>query len=163
MAVVYLALGTNLGNRHANLHRAVNALDAVVRITAASSVYETEPWGVTEQPRFLNMVVQGETELAPEELLRKLKSIEGALGRVASVRYGPRLIDLDILFYDDLVYSSNELQIPHPSLMERRFVLVPLAEIAPELKHPVHQTTVRELLARLGDDGSVQLFSENRN
>jgi len=158
MAVVFLALGSNLGNRLENLQHAVNRLAPFVQISHVSSIYETEPWGITEQPRFLNMVVEGETALAPEELLGALKTRERELGRTETVRYGPRLIDIDILFYDDLIYKSDALEIPHPRLAERRFVLVPLADIAPDLLHPSLRLTVRELLAQLPDTGDVKLY-----
>ncbi len=158
MAVVFLALGSNLGNRLENLHHAVNRLAPFVQISRASSIYETEPWGITEQPRFLNMVVEGETALAPEELLGALKRRERELGRTETVRYGPRLIDIDILFYDDMIYKSDALEIPHPRLAERRFVLVPLNDLAPDLLHPSMRITVRELLERLPDTGDVKLY-----
>lgn len=131
---------------------------ARVRIIDRSPVYETDPWGITEQPRFLNMVVSGFTDLKPLALLRFLKGLERSLGRKRGIRYGPRVIDLDILFYDDRVFDSEDLTLPHPRLIERRFVLVPLAAISPHLVHPVAKTTVAELLSLLPDDGSVRLY-----
>src|SRR5581483_4145004 len=158
MAVIFLALGSNLGNRLENLHNAVKHLAPFAQISRASSIYETEPWGITEQPRFLNMVVESETTLAPDELLGVVKTVERNLGRTETIRYGPRMIDIDILFYDDVIYKSGTLEIPHPRLSERRFVLVPLNDIAPDLLHPSMRVTVRELHARLPDTGDVRLY-----
>lgn len=155
MAVVYLGLGTNLGDREQNLHDALERLAPAVTITRRSGVYETEPWGITDQPRFLNMVVVGETRLSPHDLLRFLKSTERALGRTPGPRYGPRVLDLDILFYDRETLATPDLVVPHPRLAERRFVLAPLAEIAPDLVHPTLGVSVRELLSRLPDAGEA--------
>jgi 2-amino-4-hydroxy-6-hydroxymethyldihydropteridine diphosphokinase len=159
-STVYLALGTNLGERPENLKAAVAALaaaspqgTAALTDLAASPVYETPPWGYTDQPDFLNMVVRGETCLPPLDLLIQLKHLETHLGRVPSVRYGPRLIDIDILFYGDLVLSVPQLTIPHPRLHERAFVLVPLADLAPELVHPLLGKPVRAMLAALDATG----------
>lgn len=160
MSVVYLGLGSNLGSRCANLRAGVVALSSAVTVLAESSIYETPPWGVTDQPAFLNMALRGETGLSPHDLLHTLKQIERQLGRVPSVRYGPRLIDIDILFYDDLVLTSPELTIPHPTLHERAFVLVPLAEIAPDFVHPVLNQPVRALLEKVDRSGIRCLESE---
>ena len=151
--IVYLALGTNLGDRPANLRAAIAALPPGVTVLANSPIYETPPWGVTDQPAFLNMVIKGETHLSPQRLLKHLKHLETRLGRVPSIRYGPRKIDLDLLFYDDILLNTPELTIPHPRLHERAFVLVPLADLAPELVHPVLGKTVRQLLAEVDTTG----------
>jgi len=145
--IVYIALGTNLGDRLANLRAAIAGLAQDVTVLAESHIYETPPWGYEDQPSFLNMVVKAETDLEPGALLGFLKQLEVDLGREKSVRWGPRLIDLDILFYDDLVIESPPLVIPHPRLHERGFVLVPLADVAAEFIHPVLGKRVWELLA----------------
>ncbi len=137
MKEIILALGTNLGDRLQNLQEALAHLAPEVLVTRVSSVYETEPWGYADQPRFLNQVVLAQTELKPLALLRYVKQIEDALKRVKTIRNGPRTIDLDILFYDDIILESETLTIPHPRLAERAFVMVPLAEIAPDFIHPV--------------------------
>ncbi|MEW6094563.1 MAG: 2-amino-4-hydroxy-6-hydroxymethyldihydropteridine diphosphokinase [Chloroflexota bacterium] len=155
--IVYLALGTNLGERTANLRRAIQSLPPAVTVLAESPVYATPPWGVTGQPNFLNMALKGETRLPPLGLLKRLKQLEGELGRVPSVRYGPRLIDIDILFYADLVLDTPQLTLPHPRLHERAFVLVPLNDIAPNLHHPRLGKTVREMLTVVDTTG-VKLY-----
>jgi 2-amino-4-hydroxy-6-hydroxymethyldihydropteridine diphosphokinase len=152
MSIVYLALGTNLGDRLANLRAAIEALPSEVKVIAESKVYETPPWGYENQPAFLNMAVKCETNLKPESLLKRLKQLEVQLGREQSFHWGPRLIDIDILFYDDLILKSEPLSIPHPRLHERGFVLVPLADIAPDFIHPVLKKTIKELLASVDID-----------
>jgi len=144
----YIAIGTNLGERLDNLRAAIEALEPEVRVLAKSHVYETSPWGVEDQPAFLNMVVKAETSLEPAALLEYLKQLETALGREESIRWGPRLIDLDILFYDNLIIESPPLVIPHPHLHERAFVLVPLADVGPDVLHPVLGEFVWELLLK---------------
>ena len=143
--IVYLALGTNLGDRPANLKQAIAALTPQMEVKAKSQVYETPPWGFEDQPKFLNQVIKANTYLDPEPLLKHLKRLEVALGRKESFPNGPRLIDMDILFYDDLVLEKPSLVLPHPRLHERGFVLLPLLEIAPNLVHPVHKKSVREM------------------
>jgi 2-amino-4-hydroxy-6-hydroxymethyldihydropteridine diphosphokinase len=155
---VFLGLGSNLGDRLANLQAAQAALAPQVSILAASPVYETAPWGYRDQPPFLNRVVQAQTGLSPVDLLAYLKRIEVTLGRKPNFRNGPRLIDLDILFYDDLVLETPDLVIPHPRLAERAFVLVPLADLAPDLRHPLLGLTIRALLQSVDSKG-VSLYS----
>ena len=154
---VYLALGSNLGDRLHNLHLALDHLAPEVRLTAVSPVFETDPWGVRDQPRFLNQACAGGTTLTPLVLLGHLKAIEARLGRQPTFRFGPRLIDLDLLFYDDLIMESARLVIPHPRLHQRAFVLVPLAQIAPQLRHPRLGKTVSEMLAGVAADGYQSL------
>ena len=136
-----------------NLHRAVAALPPSVKMIALSSVYETPPWGYADQPAFLNMALAGETDLDPLALIVFLKKLETDLGREKTFRNGPRIIDMDILFYDDLIYEQTDLTIPHPRLHERAFVLVPLNDIAPDLLHPVLKRTVRDLLKDVDTKG----------
>ncbi len=143
---IYLGLGTNLGDRWRNLMRAIEGLRAFVAVDTVSPVYETEPWGYADQPRFLNAVVTGTTRLAPHDLLAALKRLEHDLGRRPTFRYGPRIIDIDILFYGNLCIDTPNLSVPHPRLHERAFVLVPLADVAPDLIHPCLGVSVRTLL-----------------
>ena len=157
MSIAYLGLGTNLGDRKENLRKAIEAIALKMDIYQQSSLYETAAWGYTDQPDFLNQVVQVETDLTPLRLLNFLKRTEVELGRVENFRYGPRQIDLDILFFDDLVKNTSRLQIPHPRLAERAFVLVPLNEIEPGLVHPELGKTVAQLLAELPDKAGVKL------
>jgi 2-amino-4-hydroxy-6-hydroxymethyldihydropteridine diphosphokinase len=155
-AVIYLALGSNLGDRRANLAAAITRLRAQVAVEQISAIYESEPAYVDDQPRFLNAVLRGHTHLPPEALLAFLKAIERELGRVAGPRFGPRLIDLDILLYADIVIATDHLTIPHPRMAERPFVLVPLAEIAPDLAPPGWTATVGELAGTVRGHGDVR-------
>jgi 2-amino-4-hydroxy-6-hydroxymethyldihydropteridine diphosphokinase len=155
--IVYLALGSNMGNRAANLKEAISALSPQVDVKAKSKVYETPPWGYTEQDKFLNQVLKGKTYVQPELLLKHLKRLEVALGRQPSFQNGPRLIDIDILFYDDLVFESPILTLPHPHVHERGFVLLPLMDIAPDLVHPTKNKTIRELIASCDLHGITQV------
>lgn len=147
MSTAYIGIGSNLGRREENCEKAISLLTAYgISVIKRSSMIETRPWGVTEQPDFINMAIEIETVLKPEELLHLLKKIEIEAGRQPAYRWGPRALDLDILLYDDLVMKTPELDIPHPHIAEREFVLRPLAEIAPEMIHPVIQKNIRELL-----------------
>ncbi len=155
---VYLSLGSNLGDREANLRGAIAALaPAGVRVLRQSSIYETEPQDVPEQPWFLNLAVEAETELEPDELLARLEKIETRLGRRRSQPKSPREIDLDILLYDDAVLKTPSLEIPHPRLAARRFVLEPLAELAPDLRLPVIGRTVSEMLPEVRGQRTARL------
>ena len=155
--IVYLALGSNLGNRLSNLKEAIAALPPQMEVKAKSAVYETPPWGYEDQPKFLNQVIKAKTYLDPEPLLKHLKRLEIALGRQESFPNGPRLIDMDILLYDDLVLNTPALVIPHPHLHERGFVLLPLMDIDPDLVHPVNKKSVREMVA-LSDVSGIAKF-----
>lgn len=146
---VILALGSNIGNRLKALRSAVMALQAVLKIHKASAIYETAPAYVTAQPSFLNAAISGFTSLSPTDLIAAVKQIELALGREETFRYGPRAIDIDIIFYDNLVLKTEDLTLPHPLLEEREFVLRPMADIAAEFIHPLTGKTIQELLAAL--------------
>ncbi len=160
MAIAYLSLGSNLGDRETNISSALKILGQKVRISKVSSLYETEPVGYKDQPWFLNCVCSVETELSPQALLKFAKAIERKMGRKRTIRFGPRVIDIDILFYDGLILDSSDLVIPHPRLAERAFVLVPLKEIAPGLMHPLLGLTVEEILERAEKLKEARLYSE---
>ncbi|HVO98812.1 MAG TPA: 2-amino-4-hydroxy-6-hydroxymethyldihydropteridine diphosphokinase [Bryobacteraceae bacterium] len=152
MKIVYLGLGSNLGDRGENLRIAREHIAAPdLRVVRVSSIYETAPREVEDQPWFLNQVVECETDLFPRQLLSRLKRIERMMGRKKRARNSPREIDLDILLFADAVVKTPELEIPHPRMIERRFVLEPLAEIAPEKKHPVTKRTMKEMLGKVAD------------
>ena len=151
---VYLGLGANMGDRQANLERAVELLGERLRIEKVSSVYETEPVGYEEQPPFLNAVCRVQTDIGPLQLLSLVKGIEAGMGRVPNFTDGPRPIDVDIILYGDLVMVDPELTIPHPRMAQRAFVLVPLAEIAPDIVHPFSGESIEYMTAKVdGIDG----------
>ncbi|MBA4348623.1 MAG: 2-amino-4-hydroxy-6-hydroxymethyldihydropteridine diphosphokinase [Thermodesulfovibrio sp.] len=153
MAIVHIGIGSNIGDRRANCMKAIkNIKNHDIDVKKISSPYETKPWGIKDQPDFINMTVEAETSLSPEELLKVLKDIEKEMGREDSVRWGPRLIDLDILFYDDRVIDIENLRIPHPLLYKRDFVLLPLSEIAPDKIHPLFKKTVKQLKEEMKND-----------
>ena len=160
----YLCLGGNLDDRMAALTEALRLLDSAAGMCriACSSVYETEPWAVADQPNFLNVVAAYETTRSPEDLLTACKAVEAEVGRVASYRWGPRLIDVDILLYGDQVVDLAEpdLQIPHPRMTQRAFVLVPLAEIAGETRLPLRRETIQQLMEILDDRAGVALLGD---
>jgi 2-amino-4-hydroxy-6-hydroxymethyldihydropteridine diphosphokinase len=157
MKIVYLSLGSNLGDRAQNIARAIEALAAHgIRVTRQSALYETEPVDIRSQSWFINCVVEAETDLMPRQLMHALLEIERSLGRRRRVAKGPRLIDMDILLFGATIVRMRELEIPHPRMTERRFVLVPLAEIAPGLKHPVLKQTIADLLAATSDRSQVR-------
>ncbi|MCD6030369.1 MAG: 2-amino-4-hydroxy-6-hydroxymethyldihydropteridin epyrophosphokinae [Thermomicrobiales bacterium] len=158
-ATAYIGLGANLGDRAATLREAARRLGELGAITAVSSFYETEPVGFREQPSFLNAVIALETDLPPAALFDALLAIERDLGRVRSFRNAPRTLDLDILLQDDLVMDTPELTLPHPRMHERAFVLAPLAEIAPDVRHPVFGSSAAELLAALPDQSGVAVWT----
>ena len=160
MPKVFLALGSNLGNRKQNLEKALNYIAEKVTIDMLSPVYESDPIGYTEQPLFLNAVLGGTTVLKPLELLKFSKDIEQKMGRQPGFPNGPRTLDIDILFYDAKMINKPELTIPHPRLTTRAFVLVPLAELAPELVHPGNNRTVKTLLQGLGKIDGLHRWCE---
>ena len=147
MATVYLGFGSNIGSKEENVRRAIELLKEHSKIINVSSNYKTEPWGITDQDWFINAAAIIETTLSPTELLAETQRIEKELGRTKTVRYGPRTIDIDILFYEDKIVSENNLTIPHPGAHERSTVLLPLCEIASHFVHPILKKTIKELAA----------------
>ncbi len=160
MATVYLALGSNIGNREENLRRAVELLrETGITIKKLSSIYETEPVDYLDQNWFLNSALEAETYIAPLELLKAMRAIEMAMGSKKAFAKGPRLIDLDILLFGDQTIDIPELQVPHPRMLDRKFVMVPLVEIAPDLRHPSWHAIAREILADSADRSVVRKFN----
>ncbi|HEY4611651.1 MAG TPA: 2-amino-4-hydroxy-6-hydroxymethyldihydropteridine diphosphokinase [Bacteroidota bacterium] len=161
MARVFISLGSNLGDRLRLLQRAVDAVASAPTTTVRrlSSVYETEPVGVKNQPEFLNAVAELESALAPPEMFHRLKEVESLVGRMKSERWGPREIDLDLLYYDSFILQMPDLTIPHPEIHRRRFVLVPLAEIAENFLDPVTRTSMKNLLNECSDASVVKQTS----
>lgn len=160
MKGIYLSLGSNIGDRALNIAHAIEALPPRgIRVVRQSSLYETEPVELRAQEWFLNCVAEVETDLTPQELMEALLEIERSMGRMRLAPKGPRIIDLDILFFGSAIVRETGLEIPHPRMAERRFVLVPLAAIAPNAMHPVREKTIAELLAETPDESEVRLFS----
>lgn len=156
---IYILLGTNLGDRQANLSTAkTQILQKIGPILTESKIYETAAWGLTDQPNFLNQVIEIETKLSPSVLLKTILAIEKKMGRIRTQKWGERLIDIDILYYGKEVINQENLKIPHPYLQERRFTLVPLAQVAPEFKHPVLLKSNIELLEICTDNSNVILI-----
>lgn len=159
MVEAFIGIGSNLGDRKENVRKAIHMLQESARVLAVSSMYESEPLYYENQGWFINCVAKIETGLSPRGLLRRLKGIERSLGRKKGVRYGPRVIDLDILFYGDRILAEDDLAIPHPRIQERRFVLAPLAEIEPNLLHPALRRTASQLLEGLHLEGRAVRLS----
>jgi 2-amino-4-hydroxy-6-hydroxymethyldihydropteridine diphosphokinase len=162
MKKIFLGLGSNLGERLKNLEDSMTMIgESVGKIDPVSSVYQTEPWGFESENQFLNMVIGAETDLSPSELLGKILMVESHLGRKRyGKKYSSRIIDIDILLYDNGIIDDKALKIPHPHLHERKFVLVPLAEIAPDLIHPIFRKSITSLLITCQDNGKVILFNK---
>ena len=157
MNLAYLLIGGNLGNRSANLQNALHQIEKNCgKILDLSAIYETAAWGLSNQPSFYNQAVSIQTNLEPKALMEQLLAIETNMGRIRSIKLGPRLIDLDILLIDQLILNTETLILPHPLMEQRRFALLPLAEIAPNLMHPILQKTIQELLMHCSDQLDVQ-------
>jgi len=161
--LVYLSLGSNIGDREAHLREVIRRLESTGKLRSVSSIYETEPVEFTDQPQFLNCAVALETSSTPEQLMLQLLTIEKAMGRQRIQKKGPRTIDLDILLFEDEVVDTPGLTIPHPAMQHRRFVLEPLAEITPDAMHPLLRKTVRELLEELPSGQSVRRMEPKAN
>ncbi len=164
MHKAYLLLGTNLGDRFAYLQQAQQQIQTLCgKVYSQSPIYETTAWGLTNQPSFYNQVLVIKTILLPETLMQTLLSIEEKMGRVRTIKFGPRTIDIDILLIDDLTNNSDLLQLPHPALPQRKFALLPLAEVAPNLVHPVEKRTIAQLLQACTDTLDVQKITTTAN
>jgi len=161
MVEVYIGIGANLGNREENVRRAIELLKKTVKVLAVSSMYETEPMYVESQPWFINCVVKAKTDLLPRELLESLKRVELTLGRREGERYGPRVIDLDILLYGDQIVKDGDLVIPHSKMQERAFVLAPLSEIEPDLVHPALGKSASRLFKELHTEKKIKKTSDS--
>lgn len=145
MHKVFLGLGANVGDKKKNLEKAIGLLSEKIINIQSSKFYETEPWGYKEQDNFLNAAIRGETSLLPIELLKFVKDVETRVGRIERFKWGPREIDIDILFYDDLIFKNEDIEIPHPRLHERDFVLKPLMDLDPNFVHPIFKKTIRHI------------------
>jgi 2-amino-4-hydroxy-6-hydroxymethyldihydropteridine diphosphokinase len=155
-----IGLGSNLGNRQRNIEDAIKILEQTMKLIKVSSLYESEPMYLKDQPWFVNCVVKFESELDPIKILKFLQDTEREMGRTRSVRYGPRIIDLDILFSGSAIIQSDTLKVPHPKIRERRFVLEPLAEIEPGFIHPVYRTSIAKLLRNLKSKETVRMIGK---
>jgi len=161
MSKAYLLTGGNLGDRKENLSKAIELINEQCgRVTRSSSLYETAAWGITDQPSFLNQALEVSTSLNAKQLMRRILKVEKIMGRVRKEKFGPRIIDIDILFFENEIHDLSFLKIPHPELQNRRFVLVPLVEIDPELLHPVLKKTVAELLEECPDNLEVTKITD---
>lgn len=157
----YLHLGSNQGDRKEFLQKALQLIsEKIGTINLKSNIYETEPWGIKEQENFLNMAIEVKSTKSPKELIQNIKSIESSLGSSKSVKWGPRSIDIDVLYCDDLIIESSKITIPHPHIQDRNFVLIPLLEIAGDFTDPVHKLTIEELYDLCKDTGEVFIFEE---
>ena len=151
MNIVYIAFGSNIGDRGAAIEEALNLIEQnEMKIVKRSKIYETEPYGYVDQPSFLNGAVEVETNLSCRDVLERLLSIENQIGRVREFKWGPRIIDLDIIFYNNEIYDEEDLKVPHPDMQNRDFVLKPLNDLCPDYVHPILGNTIRELLGELG-------------
>jgi 2-amino-4-hydroxy-6-hydroxymethyldihydropteridine diphosphokinase len=161
MSTAYLLIGGNLGDRKENLSKAIDLItEQCGSVTNSSSLYETAAWGITDQPSFLNQALEISTSLNAKQLMRKILKVEKIMGRVRKEKFGPRIVDIDILFYENEIHDIRFLKIPHPELQNRRFVLEPLAEINSEFQHPVLKKTIAELLEECPDNLEVKRITD---